>query len=138
MLKHSLLIAALVAAAAIPAAAQGGNPPQRGVIVAGPPTGVDTLQYICRGATVPPGWIVTDDIRDREMCGGENPAMLNAYNVWVIKRYDNRPAGSLMDVCANTPTPAGWVLVDVFRARDVCGRPESPFAVNVKRIRRAG
>ena len=135
MHRHLLLISAVALVALAPARAAG---QQRGVIVAEPPRGADTLQYICRGAVVPSGWIVTDDIRDRQLCGGENPATLNTYNVWVIKRYDRRPAGAVMDVCANEPTPAGWVLVDVFRSKDVCGHPENPFAVNVKRIRRSG
>lgn len=135
MLRHALATATLALLALAPARANG---QQRGVILADPPRGVDTLQYICRGASVPAGWIVTDDIRDRQLCGGENPATLNAYNVWVIKRFDRLPIGSLMDVCANTPTPGGWVLVDVYRSKDVCGHPENPFVVNVKRIRRTG
>jgi hypothetical protein len=138
MLKQTLLVLGFALLVAVPAAGQGARQPQRGAIVAGPPNGADTLQYICRGAPVPAGWIVTDDIRDRERCGGENVATLNAYNVWVIRRHDNRPAGSTMDVCANNPTPAGWMLVDVFRSREVCGHPENPFIVNVKRIRRTG
>ena len=134
MHKHAL-IAVILLLAVMSGRAVG---QQRGVIVAEPPRGADTLQYICRGAAVPSGWLVTDAIRDRQLCSGDNPATLNAYNVWVIKRYDIRPAGFMMDVCANTPTPPGWVLVDVFRSKDVCGHPENPFVVNVKRIRRGG
>ena len=85
---------------------------------------------------MPAGWAVTDDVRDRQMCNGNNPTTLNLYNVWVIERYDNRPAGSVIDVCAAVPTPAGWVLVDVFRNKERCGHPEDMFAVNMKRIRR--
>jgi hypothetical protein len=136
MLKQSILISALVAIAAVPALGQVGG--RRGAIVADPPQGADTLRYVCRGADIPNGWIVTDDIRDPQLCGGDNPAVLNAYNVWVIKRYDNRSPGTVMDVCANTPTPSGWVLIDVFRSRDICGHPDNPFVVNVKRIRRSG
>lgn len=119
------------------AAAAQGNPTQRGPIRAEPPSGDDSRQYICRGAAVPAGFIVTDDIRDRQMCGGDNPTTLNAYNVWVIERYDRMPVNGTMDVCAAMPTPPGWVLVDVFRRKDRCGHPEGVFDVNVKRIRRA-
>ena len=93
-------------------------------------------QVICRGAAVPAGWVLVNDIRDRTTCGGSNPAVLNAYNVWVIERYVERPVDSVIDVCAGVPTPAGWVLVDVYRSRDMCGHPTGPFDVNVKRIRR--
>lgn len=91
---------------------------------------------VCRGAPLPTGWIVVDDMRDKSMCGGENPSVLNAYNVWAIERIDNRPLGATVDMCASTPTPEGWVLVDLFRVKEMCGHPSQQFAVNVKRIRR--
>ena len=118
------------------ASAQTTTPTTRGAIRAEPPSGDDSRQYICRGATVPAGFIVTDDIRDRQMCGGDNPITLNAFNVWVIERYDRKPVNSTMDVCAAMPTPPGWVLVDVYRRKDRCGHPDGVFDVNVKRIRR--
>ena len=118
------------------ASAQTTTPTTRGPIRAEPPSGDDSRQYICRGAAVPPGFIVTDDIRDRQMCGGTNPTTLNAFNVWVIERYDRLPVNSTMDVCAAMPTPPGWVLVDVYRRKDRCGHPDGVFDVNVKRIRR--
>ena len=92
---------------------------------------------VCRGATLPDGWVVVDDMRDKTMCGGENPAVLNSYNVWAIERIDNRPTGATIDLCASTPTPEGWVLVDLFRIKDMCGHPSQLFMVNVKRNRRA-
>ena len=117
------------------AAAQA-TPPNRGPIRADPPSGDDSRQFICRGATVPAGFIVTDDIRDRQMCNGSNPTTFNAFNVWVIERFDRLPINSIMDVCAASPIPTGWVLVDVYRRKDRCGHPDGPFEVNVKRIRR--
>ena len=113
------------------------TPPNRDPIRAEGPTGDDSRQYICRGAAIPNGFIVTDDIRDRQMCGGNNPTTLNAFNVWVIERYDRMPVNSTLDVCAASPTPPGWVLVDIFRRKDRCGHPDGVFDVNVKRIRRA-
>ena len=94
-------------------------------------------QTICRGAPVPAGFIIVDDDRDRTKCGGENPATYNAFNVWVIERIDNRPADSVIEICAATPMPSGWVLVDVYRDNRRCGRPTAHFDVNVKRIRRS-
>ena len=118
------------------ASAQATPPTGRPPIRADAPSGDDSRQYICRGATPPDGFIVTDDIRDRQMCGGSNPTTLNSYNVWVIERYDRQPANATMDVCAASPTPEGWVLVDVFRRKDRCGHPDGMFDANVKRIRR--
>ena len=94
-------------------------------------------QIICRGAAIPEGWILVDDVRSGEMCGGSNPAVLNLYNVWAIERYDNKPVGVTMNVCAVAPIPAGWVLEDVYRAKRHCGHPDDQFQANVKRIRRA-
>ena len=119
------------------ASAQATTPTTGGAIRADAPTGDDSRQYICRGAAVPDGFIVTDDIRDKQMCGGNNPTTLNAFNVWVIERYDRKAVNSTMDVCAAMPTPPGWVVVDVFRRKDRCGHPDGMFDVNVKRIRRA-
>ena len=131
------VIALLVTAASASAQA---TPPTRQPpppIRADPPTGDDSRQYVCRGSTPPTGYIVTDDIRDRQMCGGSNTTTLNSYNVWVVERYDRHPLNATMDVCASSPTPKGWVLEDVFRRKDRCGHPDDMFAANVKRIRRA-
>jgi hypothetical protein len=92
---------------------------------------------ICRGGNIPAGWILVDDLRDPNSCGGSNPTVLNSYNVWAIEKYSDRPVGTVIEVCASAPTPPGWVLVDVYRNRDSCGHPAEPFTANVKRIRRA-
>jgi len=96
----------------------------------------DGPQQICRGATIPSGWILVNDARDATRCGGDNPVALSSYNVWVIERLDTRKVGATLDVCAMAPTPEGWTLVDVYRRNDRCGRPADAFAVNVKRIRK--
>ena len=91
---------------------------------------------ICRGAAIPDGWILIDDVRSTEMCGGDNPAVVNLYNVWAIERYETKPVGATMQVCANTALPEGWVLEDVYRSKEHCGHPDDPFQPNVKKIRR--
>jgi hypothetical protein len=91
---------------------------------------------LCRGAPIPAGWILVDDMREPTMCGGTNVSALNSYNVWAIERYDNRPVGTVIEVCASVLTPEGWQLVDVFRDKEVCGHPGDVFVANVKRIRR--
>lgn len=91
---------------------------------------------ICRGAPIPAGWILVDDMREPTMCGGSNSSALNAYNVWAIERFENRVVGTVIDVCASAITPDGWQLVDMFRDKDACGHPNDAFVANVKRIRR--
>jgi uncharacterized protein YbdZ (MbtH family) len=91
---------------------------------------------VCRGAVVPAGWVLVDDLRDRNSCDGQNPAAVNAYNVWAIEKFQDRPVGTEIEVCAASPTPAGWVIVDVYRDKDACGHPSELFIANVKKIRR--
>ena len=93
-------------------------------------------QLICRGGAIPPGWVLVDDVRDPDQCEGSNPTALRLYNVWVIERFDDRMVGTVIDICAATPIPDGWALVDVYRAKELCGHPDAPLTVNVKRIRR--
>lgn len=93
-------------------------------------------QIVCRGAPIPVGWVLVDDTREATMCGGDNPAALNAYNVWALERYDTRPVGTVIVMCASMPTPPGWTVVDVYRAKDACGHPDEAFDVNVKKIQR--
>lgn len=125
-MRSTLLCAALLLAGAAPCSSAEAQ--QRAVR--------GERRIVCRGATIPAGWILVDDLRDRSMCSGENPTILRMYNVWAIERIDNRPVGTVIQVCAATPTPTGWELVDVFRDPASCGHPTEPFAANVKRIRR--
>jgi hypothetical protein len=129
-------VALLFSVATASAQATPPSRPPAPAIRADAPTGDDSRQYICRGATPPAGYIVTDDIRDRQMCGGSNTTTLNSYNVWVVERYDRQPVNSTMDVCSASPTPPGWVMVDIYRRKDRCGHPDEMFEANVKRIRR--
>lgn len=136
-----LLALAVVPALALPrvVAAQAGAKPT--VIAAkdySPASAVSKgeRKLICRGATVEAGWILVADAKDPKSCGGENPAVLNTYNVWAVERIEGRPAGTVIDVCAGVPMPKGWALVDVYRDKTTCGHPDDPWATNVKRIRK--
>ena len=93
-------------------------------------------QIVCRGAKIPAGWVLVDDLRDSAQCDGTNPAAVKIYNVWSIEQIEGRASGSVIEICTTTPTPAGWSLVDIFRDRDRCGHPEEIFGANVKRIRK--
>lgn len=126
--------------AAVPASAQSGDRgARRGTAVSKDrqaPRRERTI--VCRGAAIPAGWILVNDMRDPNSCGGDVPATLNAYNVWSIEKFEGRAIGAVIDVCAAAPTPPGWVIVDIYRDREMCGHPDGLFVANVKRIRRAG
>jgi hypothetical protein len=80
--------------------------------------------------------VLVDDLRDTTMCDGNNPAVVNAYNVWAIERVDSRPVGTTVQMCAANETPDGWTVIDLYRDRELCGHPNDLWAVNVKKIRR--
>lgn len=137
-----LVAAALMAGAvalALPgvARAQGAKP---GATVTGAARGgldpKGKRQIICRGAKIPAGWALVDDLRDPTQCDGTNPAAVKLYNVWAIEQLEGRASGTVVEICSSTPTPAGWSLVDVYRDKDRCGHPEELFSANVKRIRK--
>jgi hypothetical protein len=130
----TLAVGALLAAPVRAAEAQ-----KTTTVTATPKAGMDPKgkrQIICRGAKIPAGWVLVDDLRDTEQCDGKNPAAVKIYNVWSIEQIEGKPSGTVIEICTTTPTPAGWALVDVFRDRDRCGHPEELFGANVKRIRK--
>ena len=138
---RTLAVVLTLALAPLPLAAQNSvRPTQASVERTAPrrqPAPRAERNTLCRGAAIPSGWILVDNMREPTMCDGQNPQSLALYNVWAIERYDNKAVGAVIDVCSSTPTPEGWVLVDVYRNRDTCGHPTDPFIPNVKRIRRA-
>ena len=93
-------------------------------------------QIICRGAKIPAGWVLVDDLRDSGQCDGGNAAAVRQYNVWAVEQYEGRASGTVITVCAATATPEGWSMVDVYRNRELCGHPDELFGLNVKRIRK--
>lgn len=137
-LRAGLFALGALAALALPGRGAGAQAPAARVTKDQPAASGQRVerQIICRGAAIPAGWLLVNNLKDRTMCNGQNDAVYNATNVWAIERFDNRTTGSEMTVCASSPTPSGWVVVDVFRKNDVCGQPSDPFAVNAKRIRR--
>lgn len=129
---------AACAALAAPLRAAGAQKPGT-TVTASSKNGIDPKgkrQIICRGAKIPAGWVLVDDLRDTNQCDGSNPASIKLYNVWSIEQIEGRASGSVVEICTTTATPAGWSLVDVFRDRDRCGHPEELFIANVKRIRK--
>ena len=133
----AVLCACSVMSLAAPASAAAQQPTRTvartkpGVVVQG------QRQIVCRGAAIPKGWILVDDLRDSNQCDGKNPAAVKSYNVWAVEKYEGRPSGTVITVCAASPTPEGWTMVDVYRAKELCGHPDELFGLNVKRIRKS-
>lgn len=139
MPRRRLLVAVLAAAllplAATVASAQ--DAPQRTTAATKPGVTIKGKRMIiCRGAPIPAGWALVDDLRDQNSCGGENPAVVKLYNVWSVENIADRPSGSTANICAANPTPPGWTIVDVYRDKALCGHPEESFGLNVKKIRK--
>jgi hypothetical protein len=93
-----------------------------------PPRG---SQRVCSGTHLA-GWIKVNDEWNPLRCG--KPTAI-AYNVWVLARYDTRPVGTVISVCADAATPPGWVTIDDAWIPTKCGHP-SVIMNNVKRIKR--
>lgn len=87
-------------------------------------------QTVCAGQ-IPFGWIRVNDSWNPSVCG--KPTAIT-YNVWTIVRYDNKPAGSVMQVCSG-PVMPGWTVVSTSWNPTACGRPTS-MTDNIMTIRR--
>lgn len=93
---------------------------------------------VCRGTPPLPGWIRVGDEHDGNNCGGD-PTNPYDYNIWILENYaDNTiyPVGRVISVCADSPTPQGWVDVNYYWTYTGCGHPSSPSFKNMKDIKR--
>ena len=88
----------------------------------------DTQLNICHDSPFPGGWIQTDDAYSATTCNAP-PTM---YNVWLIRRYDNKPVGSTMDVCSDATTPSGWSVISTAWRATQCKHTGG----NIKTIKR--
>ncbi|HEX6865406.1 MAG TPA: hypothetical protein VF414_21440, partial [Thermoanaerobaculia bacterium] len=73
------------------------------------------------------GWIQTDD-----MSSTKCPAPTVPYNVWIIKRYNNKPVGSTLVVCSDAVTPSGWSVISTGWSATLCKHTSG----NIKTIKR--
>jgi hypothetical protein len=66
------------------------------------------VDRICRTASVPGGWIaVAYEAAPAGVCT-RSEGVEDGYSLAVIQRHSNRPAGSVMAVCADQPLPRDW------------------------------
>lgn len=61
---------------------------------------------ICPGQLIPDGWIVTGT---KSCVGCCSPGVL--VQMYIIKRIDNLPVGTVLTICPNQVIPSGWVVV---------------------------
>ena len=67
------------------------------------------IANVCFESPVPRGWIVTRYL-DVDTCGNTSS---QAFNAKEIRRFDDKPVGTTMEVCENgrSSIPSGWVIV---------------------------
>ena len=101
---------------------QAGVPPFDGVVASGPYaspgiTRVDAddirpaIDRVCRTGAMPEGYIAIDYADGGRDC----PTPIddgNRFTAAVIERYTTKPVGAIMIVCADQPTPNGWLRED--------------------------
>jgi hypothetical protein len=78
----------------------------------------DTSLVTCAGY-VPADFIKTDFYPQSYQCGLDYNS--TTYNMWVVERYNTRPIGSTMKVCAGF-LPTGWSRIGTSTSTTQCGR----------------
>jgi hypothetical protein len=95
-------------------------------------------ERICRTQPVPIGWIVTGYVS----AGGEQCPRLDPdepFPVAIIERFDQKPVGSTMEVCADQRIPRDWRLDTSVPASGACHGArvlrEQPTSIVIRRFR---
>lgn len=112
------LTALTLAACALPDARIRTGPDEPVLPVPGPDLGGDVdrgttpalgprARQVCRAAPTPRGWIAVDYMVLERECP-RSPGD-RGFNGAVLEYYSDRPAGSVMVICADEPTPDGWI-----------------------------
>jgi hypothetical protein len=121
--------------------------PSRGTPTLGGRTGAARARYpeerrVCRTSTRPRGWIAVAYVSAPEQCparaGADSAAA--AATMAVITPYEDRPLGTVLDVCADEPRPTGWNPVFDESTEDTgscpgAGRGDGPTTRRIRRIR---
>lgn len=72
-------------------------------------SGFSDLRRACRASVAPRGWIAVEYLQG-ERC--PEWKSYDGYTGVLLQRFDNRPRGTVLIVCADEPTPSGWVRED--------------------------
>jgi hypothetical protein len=65
------------------------------------------MRQACRAGAVPRGWIAVDYMELQGRCPKADH--YGGYNGVLLQYYENRMVGSVLVVCADQPTPNGWI-----------------------------
>lgn len=124
--------AALRAPRAVPP--RGNVPPMPAPAKSG---GGGTSRTICRTASVPAGFVITDFVSSRA-CESTRD---RPYNAMLVEDISQSPVGSVMRICANQPLPRDWdfsgapVEVTGQCPRDPADKATSPTVTEIIRHR---
>lgn len=66
------------------------------------------IDEVCRTQAMRSGWIAIRYLKGGENCPAPTDAD-NQYNAAVIERYNLKPIGATMVICADQPIPRDWV-----------------------------
>lgn len=69
---------------------------------------------ICLGDSVPSGWIVVNREWNPTTCNYPYPPINFQGNVLTIAQYNVLPVGTILNVCRESPVPAGWTAGSVY------------------------
>ncbi len=100
------------------------------------PDGRLTIDKVCRVHAMRAGWIAIRYAEDDGNCP-ESTDPENHYTAAVIERYNLKPVGATMIVCADQPVPRDWVR----EYRETSGscpgarvRDGAPSAITIRRV----
>lgn len=77
----------------------------------------------CVGTPIHPAWIVFDWFDSIGACPGTSPQQM-----LVLALFIDKPVGAKMDVCGDSPTPSGWVILKWFKNFITCGNGNTVVA----------
>jgi len=86
-------------------------------------------QDICPDTKIPAGWVVISSRSCAGCCNSGNGVV----QMQTIKKIDNLPAGTTLEICPG-PTPAGWVVVSTRACSGCCGGSGVVQMPTIKRI----
>jgi hypothetical protein len=99
--------------------------------------GREFFDEVCRAHPRRTGWIAVDYRVGGELCPAAGDG--EPHNVALIERFDHKPRGAIMVVCADQAVPRNWTRDDRREVDDVCPgarvRDGSPTAFAIRRVR---
>ena len=98
-------------------------------------SGFSDLRRACRASVAPRGWIAVEYIQGERCPEWES---YGGYTGVLLQRFDHRPVGTVLIVCADEPAPSGWVREEAppeSRCPGARVRQGEPTAHAIRRLR---